>query len=87
MRVRRNSWRSPIPFFQQVRVMDLSALTNDQVAVLGCFGALAACGLVAAITFHVGPAGKKSLESQPTRLKINRPVQEETHSDETRKAA
>ena len=41
--------------------MDLSAMfTNDQIAVMGCFAGLAVCGLVAAITFHFGPAGKIS---------------------------
>ena len=67
--------------------MDLSALSNDQVAILGCFGALAACGVVAAITFHVGPAGKKSLETQTTRLKSNTPSRDQNQPEETRKAA
>lgn len=50
-------------------VMDLSAMfTNDQIAVLGCFGALMTCGLIAAISFHFGPAGKN--QSQPTRQSI-----------------
>ena len=41
--------------------MDLSAMfSDDQIAVIGCFVALAACGLVAAVSFHFGPAGKVS---------------------------
>ncbi|HIE97086.1 MAG: hypothetical protein ABGZ53_33695 [Fuerstiella sp.] len=41
--------------------MDLSAIfSDDQIAVIGCFIALTACGLVAAISFQFGPAGKVS---------------------------
>lgn len=48
--------------------MDLTAIfSNDQLAVAGCFLALASCGLIAAVTFHVGPAGKKSADSDGTR--------------------
>lgn len=46
-------------------------LTNDQLAVVGCFAALSICGIVAAITFHVGPAGKKSIDAtEARRLRI-----------------
>ena len=51
--------------------MDLSAIfSDDQIAVMGCFVALAACGLVAAVTFHFGPAGKVSQQSA-TPLKMD----------------
>ena len=62
--------------------MDLTAIfSNDQLAVIGCFGALAVCGLVAAITFHVGPAGKKSIENRHSdHLRIPRP---EGHEQDT----
>ena len=51
--------------------MDLtSMLSDDQVAVFGCFGALAVCGLIAAISFHFGPAGKKSDTQIGTPIKI-----------------
>ena len=69
--------------------MDLSAVfSNDQLAVLGCFAALAVCGIIAAVTYHVGPAGRKS---QPSR--IRKPLQlssarsQEADSSEQRKAA
>jgi hypothetical protein len=45
--------------------MDFSAMfSNDQIAIMGCFAALAVCGLMATLSFHVGSAGKSS---QPTR--------------------
>ncbi|MEZ6129622.1 MAG: hypothetical protein R3C59_13145 [Planctomycetaceae bacterium] len=34
--------------------------SNDQIAVMGCFAALMVCGLVAAVSFHVGAAGRSS---------------------------
>ena len=41
--------------------MDLTSIfSDDQLAILGCFGALMVCGLIAAISFHFGPAGQKS---------------------------
>jgi hypothetical protein len=33
--------------------------TDDQIAVLCCLGALTVCGLIAAISYHVGPAGRE----------------------------
>lgn len=64
--------------------MDLTAIfTDDQLGILGCFVALGACGLMAAITFHTGPGGKNSLtESEGARTiparkpKIPAPAQE-----------
>lgn len=39
--------------------MDLSgAFSDDQLAVIGCFFALAVCGLIAAVSFQFGPAGR-----------------------------
>lgn len=58
--------------------MDLSAMfSNDQVAIMGCFAALAVCGLMAMVSFHLGSAGKSS---QPVRtgsesLNFARPAQ------------
>jgi len=41
--------------------MDLQALFSDnQLAVLGCFVALAVCGSIVAISFHFGTAGQNS---------------------------
>jgi len=40
--------------------MDVSGMfSDDQMAVICCFGALAVCGLVAALSFHFGPAGRQ----------------------------
>ena len=40
--------------------MDLTALfSDDQIAVMGCFVALATCGLIVAASFRMGPAGKQ----------------------------
>lgn len=47
--------------------MDLSAaFTDDQLAIIGCFAALAFCGLMATVSFHFGSAGKIA---QPVRLR------------------
>ena len=41
--------------------MDLQAILSDnQIAVLGCFAALVVCGGIGALSFHFGPAGKAS---------------------------
>lgn len=48
--------------------MDLTSIvSDDQLAILGCFGALLVCGLIAAISFHFGPAGKKSTNTLRSR--------------------
>lgn len=40
--------------------MDLSGMfSDDQMAIIGCFGALAMCGMIAALSFHLGPAGSQ----------------------------
>jgi len=40
--------------------MDVSGMfSDDQMAVICCFGALAVCGLVAALSFHFGPGGRQ----------------------------
>lgn len=41
--------------------------TDDQLAIIGCFAAIAVCGLIAAVTFYFGPAGKSSQTTQATR--------------------
>lgn len=41
--------------------MNLSGIfSDDQMALVGCFLALAVCGLISMISFHFGPAGRKS---------------------------
>jgi len=40
--------------------MDVSGMfSDDQMAVICCVGALAVCGMIAALSFHFGPAGRK----------------------------
>ena len=51
--------------------MDLTTIfSDDQLAVMGCFGALAVCGLIAAITFQFGPAGRQSQEGHASHLQL-----------------
>lgn len=66
--------------------MDFSALTNDQLAILGCFGALFTCGLLVALTYHFGPAGKKSTERR-VHLPLHSVRNETPAADQQRKAA
>lgn len=35
-----------------------AVLTDDQTAVIGCFVAIIACTLIAALSFRFGPAGR-----------------------------
>ena len=40
--------------------MEVSGVfSDDQMAVIFCFGALAVCGMIAALSFHFGPAGRQ----------------------------
>ena len=69
--------------------MDLTAVfSDDQLAVLGCFAALAVCGLIAATSFHFGPEGQKRRNSSHTAGRIV-PVVNQTsdHASEDRRAA
>ena len=48
--------------------MDVSGMfSDDQMAVIGCFAALAVCGVVAALSFHLGPAGRQQKQMGGTR--------------------
>ena len=66
--------------------MDLSAIfSDDQIAVIGCFAALSACGLVAAVSFHFGPAGKVSQQgSESLKMDV---VQQRNPESQQKKAA
>jgi hypothetical protein len=35
-------------------------LTDNQIAVVGCFAALGVCGIITAISYHLGPAKQKA---------------------------
>lgn len=64
--------------------MDLtSAFSDDQLAIMGCFAALAVCGLVAMISFHFGPQGKKSQSPESIRM----PIRNSSEQTDSRKAA
>ena len=40
--------------------MDVSGMfSDDQMAVIYCFGAMAVCCMIAALSFHFGPAGRQ----------------------------
>ncbi|MBL8819080.1 MAG: hypothetical protein JNL58_23830 [Planctomyces sp.] len=73
--------------------MDLSSIfSDDQTAIIGCFLALAGCGLIAAISFHFGPAGRQAKQSTTVKsgtrsvsIQVSTTVRPETHED--RKAA
>ncbi len=43
-----------------------SAFSDDQTAILGCFAAMACCGLIAALSFRLGPAGQQQKSKQAT---------------------
>lgn len=48
--------------------MDVSGMfSDDQMAVICCFGALAVCGMIAALSFHFGPAGRQQKQMDVTR--------------------
>ena len=69
--------------------MDVSGMfSDDQMSVIGCFAALAVCGLVAALSFHLGPAGRqqKQIDAAHNRtLPIEKP-QDPTHRQGRRAA-
>jgi len=67
--------------------MDLrSIMSDDQIAIVGCFFALGACGLFAMVTYHFGPAGKNSQPSNADSLKF--PTSKTTsETADSRKAA
>ncbi len=48
--------------------MDVSGMfSDDQMAVICCFGALAVCGMIAALSFHFGPAGRQQKQMDVAR--------------------
>ena len=68
--------------------MDVSGMfSDDQMSVIGCFAALAVCGLVAALSFHLGPAGRqqKQIDAAHRTLPIEKP-QDPTHRQGRRAA-
>ena len=48
--------------------MEVSGMfSDDQMAVICCFGALAVCGMIAALSFHFGPAGRQQKQTDAAR--------------------
>lgn len=45
-------------------------LTDDQIAVLGCLAALTVSGLIAAVSYHLGPAGSADRRARRTAGRI-----------------
>lgn len=68
--------------------MDLqSVLSDDQIAVMGCFAALTVCGFIAAMSFHFGPAGKSSQQAAERQsLKIPTNPASGNHTEDRRAA-
>lgn len=64
----------------------LSIFTDDQTAILGCFGAIAVCGLIAALSFRLGPAGKSQTTTQTT-IRITRTATADSTKSQDRRAA
>ena len=64
----------------------LSIFTDDQTAILGCFGAIAVCGLIAALSFRLGPAGKPQATPQTT-IRITRTATADSTKSQDRRAA
>jgi hypothetical protein len=66
--------------------MDLSSMfTDDQIAVVGCFLALAVCGGIAGLSFRFGPAGGSAEADSHKGVQFRKPEAETTESK--RKAA
>lgn len=48
--------------------MEVSTMfSDDQLAVMGCFFALAACGFIAAMSFQFGPKGRQQRQLESVR--------------------
>ena len=48
--------------------MEVSGVfSDDQMALIFCFGALAVCGMIAGLSFHFGPAGSQQKQMDSTR--------------------
>jgi hypothetical protein len=72
--------------------MDLSGMfSDDQLAVIGCFFALTVCGLIAAVSFQFGPAGRDQIKINAARnrtLPLEKPQQQQQQPQrEERRAA
>ena len=68
--------------------MDLSAtFSDDQLAIMGCFAAMCVCGLITAVSFHFGSAGKSSQPSHQTQSLAFPPTIQNESTTRDKKAA
>ena len=65
--------------------MDIFGMfSDDQTAILGCFAALAVCGMIAALSFHLGPAGRQQKQIDASRnrtLPLEKPESQPQRQD------
>jgi hypothetical protein len=67
--------------------MDLSSMfSDDQMAIIGCFAAISVCGLVAALSFKLGPASQQQ-KSKPNTIPLSSLRPGETSLTQDRRAA
>ncbi len=59
----------------------LSMFSDDQLAVFGCFLAIAVCGLVATLSYRLGPAGQKKSQTFTMPMNAARPAPTTTVQD------
>jgi hypothetical protein len=64
----------------------LAIFSDDQTAILGCFAAIAVCGLIAALSFRFGPAGQEQQRRSVT-LPLNSGHSADRQKSQERRAA
>jgi len=68
--------------------MNLSEMfTDDQIAILSCLGALTVCGLIAAVSYHLGPAGRTQRQQRREALQLQAKSPVSVGEREQRRAA
>lgn len=65
----------------------LNMFTDDQLAIGGCLLALAACGLIAAVSYHFGPASRDSRGESSSLPMQPASTQKRSSTAEDRRAA
>jgi hypothetical protein len=65
----------------------LNMFSDDQLAIGGCLLALVACGLIAAVSYHFGPAGRDSRGESPSLPMQPASTQKRSPTAEDRRAA
>ena len=63
----------------------MQSLTDDQMAVLGCFGALSGATMMLMVSYHLNPQNRQSEKNQELRVQETA-VKSESESS-TRRAA